>query len=109
MNSTDLFYLILQLWLDYGSRVESHICNKNSNKKTTEEMIKCLARMNDIMKKFLDKAPPFYFLSVFPQLTSRICHAHADVWAILRIMLIKVVQSFSTQIFLLQRFFNIML
>ena len=88
--------------MDYGSRVEANsngVNSKNSNKQSKEEMVKSLARMNDFIKKFLERAPPYYFLSVFPQLTSRICHAHADVWAILRTILIKTFLSYPHHVF----------
>merc|ERR550534_3478618 len=93
---------LLTLWMDYGSRVEANsngVNSKNSNKQSKEEMVKSLARMNDFIKKFLERAPPYYFLSVFPQLTSRICHAHADVWAILRTILIKTFLSYPHHVF----------
>ena len=88
--------------MDYGSRVEANsngVNSKNSNKQSKEEMVKSLARMNDFIKKFLERAPPYYFLSVFPQLTSRICHAHAEVWAILRTILIKTFLSYPHHVF----------
>ena len=40
-----------------------------------------------------------YFLSVFPQLTSRICHAHADVWEILRQIIIKTFMAYPHHVF----------
>lgn len=88
---------LLSLWLDYGSRVA--IISANSSKKTQEEMIKCLAKMNELIRKFVEKAPSFYFLSVFPQLTSRICHAHPKVWEILRAILLKTFLEFPHHVF----------
>jgi hypothetical protein len=70
--------------LDYGSRVAANLKTTSKSKNVLDEMKKCMKKMNEIIQKFMDKAPPFYFLSVFPQLTSRICHALPDVWNILR-------------------------
>lgn len=88
---------LLSLWLDYGSRVAA---KKTSHPKNVQmEMNNCLNKMNELILKFTEKAPPFYFLSVFPQLTSRICHAHPEVWAILRGILIKTFVVFPHHVF----------
>ena len=59
---------LLSLWLDYGSRVAKYVAQ---TKKTQDEMAKCLSKMNELIRRFMEKAPAFYFLCVFPQLTSR--------------------------------------
>ena len=87
---------LLSLWLDYGSRVA---IGATKDKKLHEEMVKCLARMNEIIRKFLERAPSFYFLCVFPQLTSRICHAQPEVWAVLRAILIKTFLAYPHHVF----------
>ncbi len=87
---------LLSLWLDYGSRVAS---KQTKDKKTMDEMVKCLQKMNELIRRFLEKSPPFYFLSVFPQLTSRICHAHSEVWSLLRSILVKTFTAFPHHVF----------
>ena len=96
---------LLSLWLDYGSRVASYMTKtSNSNtsnvsKEVISNMTQCLRKMNELIQKFTEKVPPYYFLSVFPQLTSRICHPHQDVWAILRMILIKTFLQYPHHVF----------
>ena len=80
---------MLSLWFDYGSRVVDVTSNKKVGKKIADEMVKSLKKMCDLMLRFHEKTQKFYFLAAFPQLTSRICHSHPEVWKILRQILIN--------------------
>ena len=44
-----------------------------------------LAQLNRHMLSFGERLAPYQFLIVFPQLISRICHAHPDVFSQLKV------------------------
>ena len=92
---------LFTLWFDYGSRVLTVTTpgGTGGGTKSSAEMVKCLARMNDFVNKLTDKCPPYYFLVVLPQLASRICHAHTDVWKCLRRILVRTMTRFPQQAF----------
>ena len=84
------------LWFDYGSRV---VAATTGGSKGSADMVKCLGRMNDLVTKFSDKINAYYFLVVFPQLASRICHAHPDVWRVLRKIMVRTMTLYPQQVF----------
>ena len=106
---------LLSLWLDYGSRIselEAAVANSKGKKRSSassvstpspEEILKkkkaYLDKINDTILKFSDKCPTYYFLTVFPQLTSRICHDNSEVWSILKHILYKTFLSFPHHVF----------
>ena len=62
---------LLSLWLDYGSRVYLAREAKKGKKKILDDMQKAFCKMNEMIERFVKTSPSYYFLSVFPQLTSR--------------------------------------
>ena len=92
---------LLSLWFDYGSRVVTKVNSKaaSNTTKTRNDMIGSIKKMNDIIIKFHERCPVFYFLAVFPQLTSRICHSHEEVWRILKDIMVKSFIKFPSQCF----------
>ncbi|XP_040572283.1 LOW QUALITY PROTEIN: serine/threonine-protein kinase ATR [Lepeophtheirus salmonis] len=78
---------ILSLWLDFGARMCS--VKPNDGKLSYESMTTNLDRINKVISKMIDKWPPYYLLTAFPQLTSRICHPHPVCWSNLKKILIK--------------------
>ncbi len=84
---------MLSLWFDYGSRVKQQQHGKN-----VSAMVSSLKKMNDFMVKFLEKCPTYYFLVVFPQLSSRICHANDTVWSVLRTILVRTFVRYPNQV-----------
>ena len=96
---------LLSLWLDYGSRVHLAITNSQSKKisqkekKILSDMRKAFDRMNEWIERFVKNAPSYYFLSVFPQLTSRICDEHPQVWSLLKTIIIKTFLDFPHHVF----------
>ena len=92
---------LLSLWLDYGSRV--FIARENQTRRTKkkymEDMQKAFKKMNEIIERFVNTSPSYYFLSVFPQLTSRICDEHPEVWRLLKVIIIKTFMSYPTHVF----------
>lgn len=53
--------------------------------------------MNQIADQYVNKLPAFAFFTAFSQLVSRICHPTPEVWAVLKTILIKLIQSFPQQ------------
>ena len=49
-----------------------------------------LNKMNEFVRKCSNAWPPYYFLTVFPLLSSRICHPQEEVWHLLRSVLLGV-------------------
>ena len=93
---------LLSLWLDYASRV--HIANQKKiklqkEKKILGDMQKALDKMNDTIERFVVSAPAYYFLSVLPQLTSRICDDHPEVWNLLKTIIVKTFVAFPNHVF----------
>ena len=43
-----------------------------------------LTKMNELMRRCFQTWPLYYFLTVFPLLSSRICHPQEEVWHLLR-------------------------
>ena len=62
-------------------------------------MQKAFDKMNDIIERFVKSAPPYYFLSVLPQLTSRICDDHPQVWSLLKSIIVKTFLAFPNHVF----------
>ena len=50
-----------------------------------------------LMSNYCAKLAPYQFLTAFPQLTSRICHAHDGVFSQLREMIAKLIVVFPQQ------------
>ena len=90
---------MISLWLDYGARVASvkEVKKKNDMKVKLnkyillEEILQffhpvkvSLNKMNEFVRKCSNAWPPYYFLTVFPLLSSRICHPQEEVWHLLR-------------------------
>ena len=85
---------MISLWLDYGARVASV---KEADRK--KEMKVSLSKMNELVLKCAKAWPLYYFLTVFPLLSSRICHPQDDVWQVLRSILVEVFACYPNQVF----------
>jgi serine/threonine-protein kinase ATR len=75
---------MLSLWLDFGAEV---VAAESSDKSevTRAGYKTILANLNRLMSSFAERLAPYQFFVVFPQLISRICHAHPDVFAQLKV------------------------
>ncbi|CAB4067803.1 ATR [Lepeophtheirus salmonis] len=88
----DFVYHVIILYgkalvFDFGARMCS--VKPNDGKLSYESMTTNLDRINKVISKMIDKWPPYYLLTAFPQLTSRICHPHPVCWSNLKKILIK--------------------
>ena len=100
---------MLSLWFDYGSRYEENMKlsasgdrqSASQKMKIVEEMGKHLKRMNEMMKLFATKIctnASYILLAALPQIISRICHSHPDIWNIIRVMLLKTFSNYPQQV-----------
>lgn len=85
---------MLTLWLDFGAEVVS---GDDRPETTKQSMKSTLSQMNKLMQDFCRRLSPSQFLVSFPQLISRICHAHPDVFAQLREMIANLLKEFPQQ------------
>jgi len=91
---------MLTLWLDYGAEVvaaESTAERSSTSEAMRQGMRSMLDKLNRQMAAISEKLAPYQFLIALPQLVSRICHAHADVFAQLRSILAALLCEFPQQ------------
>ena len=91
---------MLTLWLDYGSEVVA--AESTGEKSSTSEALRqgmrsALDKLNRQMASISEKLAPYQFLIALPQLVSRICHAHGEVFAQLRSILAALLCEFPQQ------------
>ncbi|XP_048255679.1 serine/threonine-protein kinase ATR-like isoform X1 [Haliotis rufescens] len=89
---------LLSLWLDYGTTVvdsEKKERGKNSQKLQAQRTI--LSRINKIISTLGRQLQPYQFFTAFPQLISRICHAHPDVFQQLQDLIANVLVLYPQQ------------
>lgn len=84
---------MLSLWLDYGARVAV------ASSKQKPDMKRALTKMTEHLKKCCKTWPTYYFLVVFPLLSSRICHPHEEIWVVLKTILVDTFVHFPNQVF----------
>ena len=75
---------MLSLWLDYGAEVAAA---DNADKSDTlrQGMKASLTQLNRVIASYGERLAPYQLLTVLPQLISRICHAHPDVFSQLKV------------------------
>ncbi|KAK6188750.1 hypothetical protein SNE40_004864 [Patella caerulea] len=89
---------LLSLWLDYGTTVveaERKERGKSQHKIQAHNVI--LSRLNKTMEGLIRQLAEYQFFTAFPQLISRICHAHPDVFKQLQDIIAKLLVSFPKQ------------
>lgn len=83
---------MLSIWLDYGSRqVES------KERDTHEARTVTVNRMTKLISFFLERLPPYMFLSAFSQIVSRICHPQKQVYHQLKTIIVVLIQAYPQQ------------
>jgi len=90
---------MLTLWLDYGAEVVAadSAAAASASEPLRQGMRSALDKLNRQMATIGDKLAPYQFLMALPQLVSRICHAHADVFAQLRSIVAALLAEFPHQ------------
>ncbi|VEN56457.1 unnamed protein product, partial [Callosobruchus maculatus] len=83
---------LLSIWFDYGSRIL-----EVTNPAVREERRSVLLSMTRLIDNFLEKLPPYVFLTAFSQLISRICHPQKEVYGELKLIIIKLLHHYPQQ------------
>lgn len=102
---------MMSLWLDFGADYFDHSCREggstssssvaasrstNSNRNLSQlNMI--LNKLNQTVSNALQKIPTYAFLTVYPQLVSRICHPEERVFETLSNIIMKVLFLYPCQ------------
>ncbi|KAK3852062.1 hypothetical protein Pcinc_041331, partial [Petrolisthes cinctipes] len=90
------------LWLEFGTKVseqeardgKTKSSRKNSTLETNREK---LANLNGSVGAMMDRLPHYMVLTALPQLISRICHSHNDVFIQLCKIIATMLSSFPQQ------------
>lgn len=75
---------MLSIWLDFTAQM----LNKNNA---------TASKMCEVILKFAGSLPPFLFFTAFSQLVSRICHPSAEVYNVLKTIIVILIQNFPQQ------------
>ena len=93
---------MMSLWLDFGadyfeiSRSSSSSSNSNANRNLSS-LNNILTRLNMTVSNALQRIPTYAFLTVYPQLVSRICHPEERVFETLSSIIMKVLFLYPHQ------------
>jgi serine/threonine-protein kinase ATR len=92
---------MMSLWLDYGAdyyeNSMNHSKNVSQNNKNLSQMNAILSKLNLIISNALQRIPTYAFLTVYPQLVSRICHPEERIFETLLNILMKVLILYPHQ------------
>ncbi|KAL4227217.1 hypothetical protein ACF0H5_012662 [Mactra antiquata] len=91
---------LLSLWLDYGTSVveqEKKMKGSLTSSASYQKNKSNLAKLNTMIGTFGKNLAPYQLFFTFSQLTSRICHAHPDVFAQLKAIIARLVVSYPRQ------------
>ncbi|XP_053950399.1 serine/threonine-protein kinase ATR [Anastrepha ludens] len=91
---------LLSIWLDFTSRCAS-VCEMATSDATqgakASSMQEIAKKMNELMNSCANALPTAIFYTAFSQLLSRICHPSNEVFAVLRTIVIKLLEHFPQQ------------
>ncbi|XP_050231488.1 serine/threonine-protein kinase ATR isoform X2 [Mercurialis annua] len=82
---------LLTLWFDFGSVYLR--CGSSSN----EEVKKVHGKVMSIMRGCLKDLPAYQWLTVLPQLVSRVCHQNEDIVKLVRCIITSVLRQYPQQ------------
>ncbi|XP_046407326.1 serine/threonine-protein kinase atr-like [Ischnura elegans] len=77
---------MLTIWLDYGAKI--------ANQKDKRDIF---SNMTKLIETYSGRLPPFMFFSAFSQITTRLCHPHPLVYAVLKNIIAKVICTYPHQ------------
>lgn len=81
---------LLTLWFEFGS-----IYQRRSS--SIKDMKSIHARVLSVMRGCLKDLPPYHWLTVLPQLVSRICHQNDEIVRLVKLLITSVLQKFPQQ------------
>ncbi|XP_065323146.1 serine/threonine-protein kinase atr-like [Gordionus sp. m RMFG-2023] len=91
---------LLSVWLDYGAETFANIKNNSKNDMTLKILSNNLDLINDCVTDLIDDGmSSSIFLTAYPQLISRICHPHVQVWEVLKHCLVTVLRNNKEKVF----------
>ncbi|KAL9254687.1 Serine/threonine-protein kinase ATR-like protein [Drosera capensis] len=82
---------LLTLWFDFGSLYQ------RSNGPSNKEMKEVNTRVTSVMRGCLIDLPTYQWLTVLPQLVSRICHHNEEIVSLVKHIIISVVHQYPQQ------------
>ncbi|KAJ2534607.1 hypothetical protein EV175_007008, partial [Coemansia sp. RSA 1933] len=82
---------LLTVWLDFGASILHPPDSKNSR------VVDRFKTINRVMLNFAKRLPAYNFLVVLSQLVSRICHPNEDVFAVLEVIILSVLELYPQQ------------
>ena len=97
---------MIALWLDFGADYFDHSCQNSvrADSLKASTIIRNLTQLNSILLKLnahisnaLQRIPTYAFLTVYPQLVSRICHPEERVFETLSNIIMKVLFLYPSQ------------
>jgi serine/threonine-protein kinase ATR len=94
---------MLTLWLDFGAnflpdrKTKSKGVSNDPGSKAQKAVNDCMDRTNRVVVKLVKKIPVYQWYTCLPQLVSRICHRHPEVFALLEEIILKVLSTYPQQ------------
>ncbi|KAH8156902.1 hypothetical protein CIB48_g11345 [Xylaria polymorpha] len=89
---------ILTLWLELGAQIDKAPEGKVSLSRELYHRRKTqLEALHDILRKHLARLPAYVFYTALPQLVARIAHPNQDVFRVLQVIILKVVEAYPRQ------------
>ena len=93
---------MMSLWLDFGADYFEMACRENSrnnsqNKSNLAQLNSILNKLNQTVSNALQRIPTYAFLTVYPQLVSRICHPEERIFETLLNIIMKVLILYPAQ------------
>lgn len=92
---------LLSLWLDFGTSVVNQEKRERSKSapsvQALQKNVNSLSKLNNMIGSFGKTLAPYQLFFAFSQLTSRICHAHNDVFQQLKMLIARLVVSYPQQ------------
>ena len=93
---------LLTIWLDFAATIQEAAQARSKDVQQIailDHATKQLARLNSTIGGTKNKIPTYYFLTAFPQIVSRICHANDETYKVLKSLMVKVLQEYPQQVF----------
>lgn len=89
---------ILTLWLELGTRMDKAPEGKVSLSRELLHRRKIqLDALHEILRKHVSRLPAYIFYTALPQLVARIAHPNLDVFRVLQVIILKVVEAYPRQ------------
>ncbi|KAI0857809.1 phosphatidylinositol 3 [Xylaria cubensis] len=89
---------VLTLWLELGAQIDKAPEGKVSFSKELYYRRKTqVEALHDILRKHIARLPAYVFYTALPQLVARIAHPNQDVFRVLQVIILKVVEAYPRQ------------